>query len=157
MPNNEIRFKIIKTDHTAITVSSLKSALDFWINVMGFRLISKETSGTGKWLDNILGVRGVKFTTAFVEGPGHTIELLEYHSPWFRRVMKSRNCDVGAFHISFTVDNLEATVKKVEQAGWRRIGKPQPPEDAKIVKWPVMLRNPDGTTLEFRELPKDRK
>src|SRR5882724_6047995 len=99
MSNLDRPFTITRCDHTGFTVSSLQDALHFWVDVLGFRLISKDTFGPGSFLDNLVGVKGAGLSLAMVEAPGHLIELLEYHSPADRQTMKPRSCDVGSVHI----------------------------------------------------------
>jgi glyoxylase I family protein len=53
-----------------------------------------------------------------------------------------------------TVDNLDAVLQKIAASGWKAAGKPQTltagPNAGKRV---VYVRDPDGTTIEFMELP----
>lgn len=75
------QFRISKADHTGITVSSLDEALPFWVNVLGFKHLWTTTLENNAFSENIVGVDGAAFTVAMLEGPGHRIELLEYHAP----------------------------------------------------------------------------
>ena len=67
-----------------------------------------------------------------------------------------RPCDVGSVHVAFTVDNLDAVLQKIAASGWKAAGKPQTltkgPNAGKRV---VYVRDPDGTTIEFMQIPKE--
>ena len=148
-------FRIIAADHTGITVSNLERSLAFWENVLGFEL-SHRAHQTAELASEITGVAGAEISIAVVKAPGgHKIELLEYLAPPDRKHVDLRPCDVGSVHVAFTVDNLEAVLNTIAASGWKAGGKPQTlqsgPNAGKRV---VYVRDPDGTTIEFMEVPK---
>ena len=147
-------FRILAVNHTGITVSNLERSLDFWQNVLGFEL-SHRTHQTSELAGEITGVPGAEISLAVVKAPGHKIELLEYLAPPDRKQhVDLRPCDVGSAHIALTVDNLDAVVSRVAASGWKAAGKPQTlrsgPNAGKRV---VYVRDPDGTTIEFMQIP----
>jgi glyoxylase I family protein len=148
-------FRIIAADHTGITVSNLERALDFWQNVLGFEL-SHRTHQASDLAAEITGVSGAEISLAVVKAPGHKIELLEYHAPPDRKQhVDLRPCDVGHVHIALTVDDLDAVLSTIAASGWKAAGKPQTlqsgPNAGKRV---IYVRDPDGTTIEFMQMPK---
>ena len=148
-------FRIIETNHTGITVSNLERSLGFWQNVLGFEF-SHRAHQSGEMAEQITGVKGAELKLAVVKAPGgHKIELLEYLAPADRkRHVDLKPCDVGSVHIALAVDDLEAVLNKIAASGWKAVGKPQTlktgPNAGKRV---VYVRDPDGTTIEFMELP----
>ena len=148
-------FRIIAADHTGITVSNLERSLAFWQNVLGFEL-SHRAHQTAELASEITGVAGAEISIAVVKAPGgHKIELLEYLAPPDRKHVDLRPCDVGSVHVALTVDNLDAVLSAIAASGWKAAGKPQTlqsgPNTGKRV---VYVRDPDGTTIEFMEVPK---
>ena len=148
------KFKVIAADHTGITVSNLERSLEFWQNVLGFEF-SHRAHQTSEMASEITGVAGAEIKLAVVKAPGgHKIELLEYLAPPDRKHVNLRPCDVGSVHIALTVDKLDAILEKIAASGWKAAGKPQTlktgPNAGKRV---VYVRDPDGTTIEFMELP----
>lgn len=149
-------FRIISADHTGITVSNLERSLAFWRDVLGFEL-SHTAHQTGELAEEITGIAGAEIKLAVVKTPGgHKIELLEYFAPLDRkRHADVRPCDVGSVHVALTVNNLDAILQRIAASGWKTAGKPQTlksgPNAGKRV---VYVRDPDGTTIEFMELPK---
>jgi glyoxylase I family protein len=148
-------FRIIAADHTGITVSNLERSLDFWQNVLGFEL-SHRAHQTGQLAAEITGVAGAEILIAVVKAPGHKIELLEYRAPADRKQhVDLRPCDVGSVHVALLVDDLDPVLQKIAASGWKAAGTPQTlttgPNAGKRV---VYVRDPDGTTIEFMQMPK---
>src|SRR6266853_6318624 len=148
-------FRIIGADHTGITVSNLERSLEFWQNVLGFEF-SHRAHQTSEMASEITGVPGAEIKLAVVKAPGgHKIELLEYLAPPDRKHVNFRPCDVGSVHVALTVDKLDAILEKIAASGWKAAGKPQTlktgPNAGKRV---VYVRDPDGTTIEFMQMPK---
>ena len=149
-------FRIIAADHTGITVSDLERSLAFWRDVLGFEL-SHRAHQTGDLAEQITGVPGAEILIAVVKAPGHKIELLEYRAPADRKHAALRPCDVGSIHVALTVDNLDAVLETIAASGWKAAGTPQTlttgPNAGKRV---IYVRDPDGTTIEFMELPQNK-
>jgi glyoxylase I family protein len=146
-------FRILEADHTGITVSNLERSLAFWRDVLGFEL-SHRPHQTGNLASEITGVAGAEISIAVLKGYGHKIELLEYLAPRDRKTIALRPCDVGFVHVALVVDNLDAILNAIAASGWKAAGEPQTlqagPNAGKRV---VYVRDPDGTTIEFMELP----
>lgn len=148
-------FRILAADHTGITVSNLERSLAFWRDVLGFEL-SHGAHQRGEMAEQITGVKGAELKLAVLKTPsGHKIELLEYLSPSDRKNVHLGPSDVGHVHVALVIDNLEAVLERIAASGWNAAGKPQTltkgPNSGKRV---VYVRDPDGTTIEFMELPK---
>ena len=148
-------FHIIAADHTGITVSNLERSLVFWRDVLGFEL-SHRTHQIGELAGEITGVPGAEISLAVVKAPGgHKIELLEYLAPPDRKQhVDLKPCDVGAVHVALIVNDLDAVLNMITASGWKAAGKPQTlksgPNTGKRVAY---VRDPDGTTIEFMQLP----
>ena len=150
-------FRILTADHTGITVTNLERSLAFWRDVLGFEF-SHRAHQKGERASEITGVPAAELLLAVLKTPsGHKIELLEYLAPSDRKHMIPRPCDVGSVHVALTVDNLDAALQKVAEFGWATAGKPQTlttgPNAGKRV---VYVRDPDGTTIEFMQMPMEK-
>ncbi|MFZ1221457.1 MAG: VOC family protein [Chthoniobacterales bacterium] len=147
-------FRILAADHTGFTVADLERSLAFWRDVLGLEL-SHRAHQKGELAEQITGVAGAEILIAVLKAPGHKIELLEYRAPADRRRQNDRRpCDLGAVHLALTVDNLDEILDRIAASGWRAAGKPQTltagPNAGKRV---IYVRDPDGTTIEFMQLP----
>ena len=149
-------FRIIAADHTGITVKNLEQSLAFWRDVLGFEY-SHSAKQSGEMAEQITGVKGAELKLAVVKsGSGHKIELLEYIAPADRKKnFDVRPCDVGHIHVALTVENLDALLGTIAASGWKSAGKPQTLETGPNAgKRVIYVRDPDGTTIEFMEIPK---
>jgi len=147
-------FRILAADHTGITVADIERSLAFWRDVLGFEL-SHRAHQKGELAEQITGVAGAEILIAVLKAPGHKIELLEYRAPADRKQQNdSRPCDLGAAHIALTVDNLDEVLERIAAFGWKAAGKAQTltvgPNAGKRV---IYVRDPDGTTIEFMQMP----
>jgi catechol 2,3-dioxygenase-like lactoylglutathione lyase family enzyme len=143
---------ISTVDHTGITVSSLKEALDFWVNVLGFQHLYTWTFENTPFIEKLVGVPGAAMSLAMVEGYGHCIELLEYRAPANRKVIRPRACDVGSVHIGLYVADMDAALARVAEAGWTPVAEPQTVEDGERKGMRLIyVRGPDGVTIEFMQ------
>ena len=150
-----MNFRILAADHTGITVSNLERSLGFWRDVLGFEF-SHSAHQRGERPEQITGVKGADLKLAVFKTPsGHKIELLEYFAPPDRKKdVDLRPCDLGHVHVALVVDDLDAVLEKIAASGWKAAGKPQTltsgPNAGKRV---VYVRDPDGTTIEFMQMP----
>ena len=155
--NTNKSFCIISADHTGITVSNLERSLAFWRDVLGFEL-SHTAHQTGELAKEITGVEGAEIKLAVLKAPdGHKIELLHYLAPVDRKRADIRPCDIGSVHVALLVDDLDAILEKIAASGWTAAGEPQVlkagPNAGKRV---VYVRDHDGTTIEFMQVPQVR-
>lgn len=145
---------VSKVDHTGITVWSLKSALDFWVNILGFRHLYTWKFETTPFIENVVGVEGAEMSVAMVEGYGHRIELLEYSAPPDRGIMRPRSCDTGSVHIALYIVDMDAALARVAVAGWVPVAEPQTVQGGEREGMRLIyLRGPDGVTIEFMQAP----
>ena len=144
-------FKIIATNHTSFTVSDLDRSLAFFRDALGFEVTSKGPRNPSL-IQAITGVDGAEVLIAYVRGPGHSIELIEYIEPETRSSVRPRPCDTGFSHIAYDVDNIDAAIQAARDHSVEPIGPvvaiDQGPNRGSRVAY---LRDPDGITIEFIE------
>jgi len=142
-------FEVHGFNHTSFTVESLDRAIRFFCDVLGFELLSRAPRGSAL-IRRMTALADADVEIAFVQGPGHTIELVEYKAPADRRHSTARLCDFGAAHIALDVDDVAAAVAAAEAHGFRMVGEiiviDGGPNRGRQV---VYLRGPDGFVVEF--------
>jgi catechol 2,3-dioxygenase-like lactoylglutathione lyase family enzyme len=148
------KFKVLSFNHTSFTVSDLDRAIAFFREVLGFEVTSKAPRDPAM-IRRVTGVPGADVMIAYVQGPGHCIELIEYLGPEDRRSVKARPCDTGFAHMAFDVDDIEAAISAAEAHQVRPIAPPAtidqgPNRGAKV----AYLRDPDAITIEFVQPPR---
>jgi catechol 2,3-dioxygenase-like lactoylglutathione lyase family enzyme len=146
-------FSILSFNHTAFTVSDLDRFIPFFCDLLGFELTSRAPRD-GRLIGRMTAIDGVEIEIAYVNGPGHRIELIQYQAPAGREVVVPRLCDAGAAHVALDVTGIEALVAASGAYGFTPVG-----EIIEIDAGPnkgnrvVYLRGPDGITVEYIEKP----
>ena len=146
-------FRVLATNHTSFTVSDLDRSIAFFTEVLGFEMVNRALRDP-KLISSITGVPGADIEVAYIQGPGHRLELIQYHGPSERSQVDSRPCDSGFAHVAYDVDDVEAAVAASAPYQVLPIG-----EVTVIDKGPnagrkvVYLRDPDGVTIEYIEAP----
>ena len=149
---------ISEVDHTGITVSSLKDALDFWVDVLGFQHLYTWEFENTPFIENLVGVEGAEMSLAMVEGYGHRVELIEYQAPTDRKILRPRSCDVGSVHIGLYIEDLDVALARVAEAGWLPVAVPQTVQGGERDGMRLIyVRGPDGVTIEFMQNAPERR
>jgi len=144
-------FQVLRTNHTSFTVSDLDRTCGFFEDALGFEVISRAPRDPAL-IGQITGVDGADIEVAYVQGPGHRLELIQYLAPDDRGHVDAQPCDTGFAHLAFDVTDVDAAIAASQVFGFRPINAPAP-----IDKGPnagsrvVYLRDPDGVTIEYIE------
>ncbi|MBG04271.1 MAG: bleomycin resistance protein [Rhodospirillaceae bacterium] len=144
-------FQVLRTNHTSFTVSDLDRTCGFFEDALGFEVISRAPRDPAL-IGQITGVEGADIEVAYVQGPGHRLELIQYLAPDDRRQVEAKPCDTGFAHLAFDVTDVDAAIAASQVFGFRPINPPAP-----IDKGPnagsrvVYLRDLDGVTIEYIE------
>ncbi len=147
-------FNVLATNHTSFTVSDLDRSIAFFRDALGFEVTSKAPRNP-EVVSKITGISGTDMLIAFVRGPGHSLELIQYLGPKEGRGrVRSLPCDVGFSHVAFDVDDIDAAIAAAAKHGVVPVG-----EVAVIDQGPnaggrvAYLRDWDGVTVEFIQKP----
>jgi catechol 2,3-dioxygenase-like lactoylglutathione lyase family enzyme len=140
-----------RVQHVGITVRDMERSLAFYRVVLGVEpdLVAE---GSGEELSQAVGVSGAELSFAFLRVGDSILELLEYRAPEGRD-FELRNCDVGATHVAFEVDDIDAARSRLEEAGVRFSSPPVRIEEGPLAGCAfVYFRDPDGVQLELFEV-----
>lgn len=144
-------FSVLRTNHTGIIVSDLDRSIAFFRDVLRFETTSRAPRDPAL-IRSITGVEGADVEIAYVRGPDHNLELIQYLAPADKGQVVARQCDTGFFHVAFDVDNIDAAVAAATEHGVRPVG-----NITVIDKGPnagnrvCYLQDWDGATIEFIE------
>ncbi|GHH98923.1 VOC family protein [Neobacillus kokaensis] len=145
--------RVVGFIHSGITVKNLESALDFYVNILGFELLSTQVANSD-YIFDIVEIPGLKeIKIAFVQIPGgHVLELLEYVGIDTYSA-SSRSCDYGTGHICLMVENLEEMFKELKAKGVQFKSKKVANISAGANKGSkaVYMLDPDGYIIELME------
>jgi len=135
-------------NHTSYTVYDLDRILAFLTEGLGFPLLSKSPRDPGS-ITKITGVKGADVVVAFVQAPGHRIELFHYLTPDDRRRHDIRPCDQGFSHLAFDVTDIDRVVDVGRKFGFEPVHDPlYVNAGPNLGQYAAYLREPDGLTVE---------
>jgi catechol 2,3-dioxygenase-like lactoylglutathione lyase family enzyme len=81
---------ITQIRHTGLVVANLQTALHFWCDVLGFRVV-RQMDEFGPHMDAMMGLKNVRVTTVKLVAPDERmIELLHFQSHPDRPVWEGR-------------------------------------------------------------------
>lgn len=143
-------FLVLRTNHTSFTVSDLNRTCGFY-RCLGFVVISRAPRDPSL-IGQITGVEGADIEAAYVQGPGHRLELFQYLAPDDRRQVEAKPCDTGFAHLAFDVTDADAAIAASQVFGSRPINPPVPIDKGlNAGSRVIFLRDPDGVTIEYIE------
>jgi catechol 2,3-dioxygenase-like lactoylglutathione lyase family enzyme len=144
-----------RLNHIGMTVRDLDRSLAFYRKAFGLEPVI-EGLGEGADIARSVGLPEARIRYAFVDLGNTRIELLQYEKPVGRSAHEARNCDVGAFHVCFDVDDLMAKYEQLKAQGVEFITSPiKLGDDAGALAGLqyVYFRDPDGLVLQLYEMP----
>ena len=142
--------KIHKIDHVSINVNDYDAAKAFFLD-FGLELQGEDELEGGEWLDQLLGLKGVKTAVAFFKTPDGeaSIELVKYYSPSDEKgIQPSFPNTLGIRHIAFEVEDIEAMVAKLKKRGTTVFGEIYNYQNTYKLCY---VSGPEGIILELAE------
>lgn len=141
---------ITQIRHTGLVVANLQSALHFWCDVLGFRVV-KQMDESGPHIDAMMGLKDVRLTTAKLVAPDERmIELLHFKSHPDSPVWEGTPYSTGFTHMALTVANLTASCEKLKREGVVFSAPPQLSPDGAVKV--TYGKGPEGVLLELVEV-----
>ena len=141
--------------HVGITVSDLRRSVAWYRDVLGLTP-GLRTGGSGDALGSLIEVDDPDLRAMFLHVGDVIVELIGYSRPPGRREVPANN-DLGAAHICFEVENLDAASEHLRAQGVTFNAPPfRIPAGPLFGSTVLYFRDPDGIQLELFELPKDQ-
>jgi lactoylglutathione lyase len=145
---------IVGADHTSYTVSNLERSLQFYVGLLGCKILWQREI-EDQYFADIVGFPGciVKAAHLSIPGTDHRIELFEYLTPSGEKADVRTN-NVGSSHISFLVDDLRSTYQTLRACGVEFRSPPiEITAGANKGGWGAYVLDPDGITMELFQPP----
>ena len=143
---------ITSVNHTSFTVSDLDRSVSFYRDLLGMELMSLAGRDPG-FVERITGIPGAKVKVAYLQAPGHRLELIQYSSPPGKRLDMQTN-NVGCAHLGFNVDDLPRMYAELKAKGDHFKSAPQEvPAGPNKGTMAVYFMDPDGIPLELLQTP----
>lgn len=143
--------------HVGITVRDLERSVAFYHDTIGLRFVVPPTT----WFEGTDLARGlgvdppVALRVALFEvGEGATwFEVLQYRTPASRTERAPAQNDIGAAHVAFHVDDIQATYERLLKAGVRFNSAVNVVDSGPLAGWRwVYFKDPDDHTMELVEV-----
>jgi glyoxylase I family protein len=134
--------------HVAISVKSMKQALDFYKNILGFEVDWDMDHRGGKAMGRVVDLPGPDSHMIMLKGYGTRIELFQYYSPVGEARGVRRQCDFGFTHFALQVRDLGKIYHRLARRGVRFN---TPPEKLRPGVWATYMRDTEGNTIELVE------
>jgi catechol 2,3-dioxygenase-like lactoylglutathione lyase family enzyme len=136
--------------HVGLVVADLEKSLKFWCDTMGF-VVSRQMEESGPYIDAMMGLNDVRVTTVKLLAPdGNLLELLFFHSHTDKPKWEGKPYSTGLTHLALTVQDLDETCRRLQQAGVNFPAEPQRSPDG-LVKV-IYATGPEGVLLELVEI-----
>ena len=143
---------ITSVNHTSFTVSDLDRSIAFYRDLLGMELMSLAGRDPA-FVEKVTGIPGANLKVAYLQAPGHRLELIQYFSPPGKKLELQTN-NVGCAHLAFNVDDLPGMYAHLKAKGVHFKSAPLEvsagPNKGALV---VYFTDPDGITLEFLQIP----
>lgn len=144
--------KVLGLDHVSVTVADLERSLAFYHDLLGIPVFGTGVEESPS-VAAVTGAAGARFRYADLNlGSGQILEILQYLSPKGTPHRPSVY-DPGSGHLAVRVDDLDATLTRLGEAGIHPRSKPavlSEPEwwaGARV----VYVTDPDGVAVELVE------
>ncbi|MGO1543272.1 MAG: VOC family protein [Gulosibacter sp.] len=146
-------FTVEGIHHVGITVRDIKRSFE-WYQLMFGLVPGPINHNSGPDLEAGVQVEGAQLDYSMIEIGALRIEFLEYKEPEGRD-FNLQNSDIGATHICFQVDDMDAAYNSLTSKGAVFSAPPVALIDGSLAgsKW-AYLRDPDGIQLELWQWPK---
>lgn len=141
---------IKRMDNVLIVVEDLEAVKAFFVE-LGMEL-EAETQVEGSWVDNTIGLSGVRADIAVLRTPdGHSrVELSRFHSPPAVRhePEDAPSNALGIRRVMFAVDDIDDVVARLQDAGAVLVGEITQYADAYRLCY---IRGPEGIMVGLAE------
>jgi catechol 2,3-dioxygenase-like lactoylglutathione lyase family enzyme len=141
---------ILRMDNVLIVVDDLEAVVAFFVE-LGMELEGKAAVG-GQWVDDVLGLDGVRADIAVVRTPdGHgRVELSKFHSPVaINPEPKDAPANtLGIRRIMFAVDDIEDVIARLRKHGAELVGELEQYENLYRLCY---VRGPEGIVVGLAE------
>jgi catechol 2,3-dioxygenase-like lactoylglutathione lyase family enzyme len=141
---------IQRMDHVGVVVDDLEAAVAFFVELGMERQGTGVGSVDGRWVDQVVGLEGVRVDIAFVRTPDgmSRLELTKFHAPDAVEAGSTAPNTLGLRRLMFAVDDIDEVVARMLAHGAELIGEVAQYEDVYRLCY---LRGPAGSIVALAE------
>jgi catechol 2,3-dioxygenase-like lactoylglutathione lyase family enzyme len=140
--------------HVGITVKDLDASIRFYHDVLGLQFSNEPSPWfDGPELGPAVGVPGAGLRQVSLILGDSTFELLQYKSPPSETAKPLLSNNIGASHVAFLVEDIEAKKAELESKGIEFYSDVNTVDEGVLAGWRwVYFEDPDGYPLELVEV-----
>jgi catechol 2,3-dioxygenase-like lactoylglutathione lyase family enzyme len=138
-----------RMDHVGVVVEDLAAAKAFFVE-LGLE-VQGEWEAEGDWVGRVVGLEGVRADCAMLQTPdGHSrLELVQFNAPAGPDGDPHAPSNApGLRHLTFEVDDLDATLSRLRPHGAELVGDVEQYENIYRLCY---IRGPEGIIVELAE------
>jgi len=138
-----------RMDHVGIVVDDLEAAKAFFVE-LGLD-VQGEWPAEGEWVGRVIGLEGVQADAAMLQTPDGNgrVELVKFRAPASPQGDRDAPANApGLRHLTFEVDDLDATLARLRDHGAELVGEIERYEDVYRLCY---IRGPVGIIVELAE------
>jgi catechol 2,3-dioxygenase-like lactoylglutathione lyase family enzyme len=115
---------IQRMDHVGVVVDDLEAAIAFFVELGMERQGTGVGSVDGQWVDEVVGIEGVRVDIAFVRTPDgmSRLELTKFHAPEAVEAGSTAPNTLGLRRLMFAVDDIDDVVARMQAHGAELVG-----------------------------------
>lgn len=146
------KFKVLATNHTGIVVASLDPFLRMMTELLDYEVVARGPRDVANQ-SKVTGHPDAKVEIAYLKGGNYLLEIICYDQTEGTAAYKPRPVDIGHWHLSINVEDIEALRAEAPAYGLAEIGQKitvnaGPNQGNQI----LYLSTPEGVILEFTQL-----
>ncbi len=149
--------KILNVAHTGFIVENMEKTVDFWVNIMGGKLLDRGEDAGDALGAGVMGLSGentyAKMLSANIEAGGHILEFFQFlepvTAPYHGDMSKS-----GSAHLALYVDDIAEMYDELKAKGvvFNSEINTVKNEDGSIAFQWVYLRDPNNICTELMQM-----
>ena len=141
---------IQRMDHVGVVVDDLEAAIAFFVELGMERQGTGVGSVDGEWVDQVVGIEGVRVDIAFVRTPdgNSRLELTKFHAPDAVEAGSTAPNTLGLRRLMFAVDDIDEVVSRMQAHGAEFVGEVAQYEDVYRLCY---LSGPGGIIVALAE------
>lgn len=145
---------ILNMTHTGVVVTDMQRSLEFYRDVLGLE-IERDFELEGDFISQMTDYPSTRMHIIYLgrEDLNHSLELIQYMNPEGEPVPPRELKQIGATHVGFVIDDMDALYKELTAKGAKFANPPALRADAKPAQAMkgCYVQDPDGNWLEFAE------
>ena len=134
--------------HTGLVVRDVEASADFYMNVIGLKEVARRERDGGP-ISDVVGYENTHLKAVLLgldENNGHILELVQYIRPEASDRPTEERAVLGASHLCFDVDDINATFNAMIANGAKELNRPIEVSPGRVVCY---LQDPDGNWIEL--------